>query len=274
MIEVATAKDSHAVQRIWKTCFGDGDAYIRFFVKTHLSAGRCLVNKENGKPVSMLFLLPSRCFYRGEQRAVQYIYAAATLPLYRRRGLMEALLAYAHDLAVEKGLLFTCLKPASEPLYRYYGKRGYQSAFHGTRKCLPPTAEAVPFSFETAEPDWVFEKRTRAFPVGVQWGRDLFDFVLREWKMEEGETLVFPGGYCLVRKNGERVFCKEVVSETYSLSLLATALCARFHLPETEFRLPWDGISTLQEGMIRPADKTLDVRAFEAARPYFNLMLD
>lgn len=274
MIEVATAKDSHAVQKIWKTCFGDGDSYIRFFVKTHLPAGRCLVSKENGQPVSMLFLLPSRCFYHGEQRAVQYIYAAATLPLYRHRGLMEALLACAHNLAVEKGLLFTCLKPANEPLYRYYGKLGYQTAFHGTRKCLPPTAVKAPFSLEAAGADWVFEKREQTFPVGVQWDRELFDFVLCEWKMENGEVLAFPGGYCLARKDGARVLCKEVVSETYPLSMIATALCARFHLPETEFRLPWDGVTALREGMIRPADQTLDVRAFEADRPYFNLMLD
>lgn len=274
MIEVATARDSHAVQRIWKTCFGDADSYIRFFVKIHLQAGRCLVSREKGQPVSMLFLLPSRCFYRGEQRAVQYIYAAATLPLYRRRGLMEGLLACAHDLAVEKGMLFTCLKPASEPLYRYYGKLGYQTAFHGTRKCLLPTAQTVRFQFAVAEADWVFEKRAQAFPVGVQWGRELFDFALREWKMEGGETLAFPGGYCLARKDGERVLCKEIVSESYPLSAVATALCARFHLPETEFRLSWDGVSALNEGMIRPADKTLDVCAFEAARPFFNLMLD
>lgn len=274
MIEVATANDSRAVQKIWKTCFGDSDDYIRFFVKTHLSKGRCLVSKEDGRAVSMLFLLPSRCFYHGEQRTVQYVYAASTMPLFRRRGLMEKLLAYAHGIAVEKRMLFTCLKPANERLYRYYGKLGYQTAFHVIHKCVSPVAETIPFHFGVADPGRLYEKRLQAFPVGLQWEPDLFDFVLREWKMEEGELLEFPGGYCLARRDGQRVLCKEIVSEQYGLPAVATALCEWFDLPETEFRLPWNGEPTSDGGMLYPADDTLDVRAFESARPYFNLMLD
>lgn len=274
MIGVAAEEDRRDVQKIWKTCFGDADAYIRFFIKTHLPAGRCLVDKEGGRAVSMLFLLPSRCFYGGGERAVQYVYAAATLPDFRRRGLMEGLLAHAHVTAVAQGMLFTCLKPASEALYRYYGKHGYHTAFHVTHRILPAAAAEAPFRFGKADAGTVFEQRARAFPAGLLWGRELFDFVLREWKMADGECLSFPGGYCLARREGQRVLCKEVVPGDWPLAAVAAALCERYGLPETEFRLPWDGAPAPDGGMLRPADGTLDPAAFEAARPYFNLMLD
>lgn len=272
MIEMAAPQDSRAVQKIWKTCFGDTDSYVRFFVKTHLS--RCLVSKEDGRIVSMLFLLPLDCMYHGERRAVQYVYAAATMPLYRRQGLMESLLTRAHDIAVEKGMLFTCLKPASEALYRYYGKLGYQTAFHVTHRIVPRTSDTYPFRLTSADPDAVHEQRLRAFPLGLQWGRELFDFVLREWKLENGTVFAFPGGYCLARKDDHRVLCKEVVSEIYPLSAVANVLCARYGLPEVEFRLPWNGEITPDGGMVRSADGAFDVQEFEAEHPYFNLMLD
>ncbi|AVQ96095.1 GNAT family N-acetyltransferase [Ethanoligenens harbinense] len=274
VIGVAAEEDRRDVQKIWKTCFGDADAYIRFFIKTHLPAGRCLVSKEGGRAVAMLFLLPSRCFYGGEGRAVQYVYAAATLPEFRRRGLMEGLLAYAHETAVAQGMLFTCLKPASEALYRYYGKLGYHTAFHVTHRILPASALDAQFHLSKADADTVFAQRAQTFPVGLLWGRELFDFVLREWKMAGGESLAFPGGYCMACKDGQRVLCKEIVPGGWTLSAVAAALCERYGLPETEFRLPWNGAPTPDGGMLRPADDALDPAAFEAARPYFNLMLD
>lgn len=274
MIQVAEAKDSRAVQKIWKVCFGDSDSYIRFFVKTHLAAGRCLIDKEDGHAVSMLFLLPSRCYYEGRERAVQYIYAAATLPDFRRRGLMEDLLEYAHRLAVGQEMLFTCLKPATEALYRYYCKLEYRTAFHVTHQILPAGVGNDTIFFSPAGAGAIREQRAKAFSTGLLWGAEMFDFVLREWKMENGECLAFPGGYCLTRKDGGRVLCKEAVLGPWPLPVLAAALCRRYGLPETEFRLPWDGLPTADGGMLRPADDSFDVDEFEAARPYFNLMLD
>ena len=170
-------------------------------------------------------------------------------------------------------MLFTCLKPASEALYRYYGKLGYRTAFHVTHLFLPGAVRA-PFSFAKARADAVFALREQAFPTGMRWGRELFDFVLREWKMAGGECLVFPGGYCFARREGQRVFCKEAATGSLQLADIAAALCARFGLQEVEFRLPWSGAPTPDGGMLRPADAAFDVAAFETARPYFNMMLD
>lgn len=274
MISIAVPKDSHAVRKIWKVCFGDSDAYIRFFTRTHLPAGRCLLSRVGLHAAAILFLLPADCFYNGQERQVQYVYAAATLPAYRRHGLMAELLDAAHERAAGQGMLFTCLKPANEHLYQYYGGLGYQPVLHVTHRLVTPLSGAAAFDLFPADADALYEQRRAAFPCGVLWGRELFRFALQEWEMEGGEALSFPGGYCLARAEGVHVLCKEAVPGPWTLEQLATALCLRYGLPQTEFRLRWDGAPTSDGGMLRPADPSFDPAAFEAARPSFNLMLD
>ncbi len=274
MIEIAGPRDMKPVKEIWKVCFGDEDGFIRFFLKEHLPLGRCLIDREGGRIVSMLFLLPMRAFFQGGERGAQYVYAAATLPAFRRGGRMAALLDFAHRQAVEKGLLFTCLKPANEKLYRYYGRLGYQTAFHITHRFFAAEPEEKTPPLKKADAETVFRQREETFPVSVLWDAELFDFALREWKQEGGDCLAFPGGYCLAKANGENVLCKEAVPGPWPLEALASALCRRYGGKAAEFCLPWDGLSSSDGGMLRPASADLDIGAFIASRPYFNLMLD
>lgn len=274
MIRTATQKDSRAVRHIWKVCFGDSDAYIRFFSRAHLPAGRCLVSRVGLQTAAMLYLLPAVCVYGGQERQVQYVYAAATLPALRRHGLMRDLLEAAHRRAVDQQMLFTCLKPANQPLYRYYGKLGYLPLLHVTHRVVEPGHTPAAFPFSPTEEDALFSLRTAAFSGGVLWGRDLFHFALEEWRMEGGEALAFPGGYCLARRGEREVLCKEVVPGTWSLEQIAAALCLRYDAARVDFRLRWDGAPSSDGGMLRPADPSFDPAAFSAAHPSFSLMLD
>lgn len=274
MIRTAAQKDSRAVRHIWKVCFGDSDAYIRFFARAHLPAGRCLITRVGLQAAAMLYLLPATCVYEGRERQVQYVYAAATLPAFRRHGLMRGLLEAAHERAVGQGMLFTCLKPANEPLYRYYGKLGYLPLLHVARQTVEPGDTPAVFSFDTTDEETLFARRAASFSGGVLWGRELFHFALEEWTMEGGEALTFPGGYCLARRENGRVLCKEVVPGAWTLGQIAAALCRRYEAAQVDFRLRWDGAPTPDGGMLRPADPAFDPDAFDAARPSFTLMLD
>ena len=274
MITWAKMKDQREVQKIWKTCFGDPNDYIHFFIKYHLPLERCLAYKKDGKIVSMLFLLPSRCFYQGKEYPVQYVYAAATLPAFRKQGLMERLLAYTREIAQHSQMLFTCLKPANEDLYRYYGKFGYCTAFHTTHLSITYQEEVANLSFKSASADELFALREQSFPVGLRWDREMFAFVLRDWQMANGEYLLFQDGYCLARTDGSKVLCKEVVPGRYTIEQIGNALCARYGLQETAFSLPWNGDKTEDGGMIQPVSSAIDCQKFEQACPYFNLMLD
>lgn len=80
---------------------------------------------KDGKLVSMLFLLDGSLENGEESYPVAYLYAAATLPLYRGQGLMSELIEKAKKETAEKGKILIT-KPATESLYSYYERFGFE----------------------------------------------------------------------------------------------------------------------------------------------------
>ena len=69
-----------------------------------------------------------RYLCEGEYVDAQYVYAVATLPEYRGRGLAGRILTFAKEHYDEPLIL----APADELLIRYYEKLGFKTAFSGT----------------------------------------------------------------------------------------------------------------------------------------------
>jgi len=70
-----------------------------------------------------------------------YIYALATHPAFRGRGLAGKLLKYAEKVAKEWGAAGVCTLPADPSLYGFYGKMGYNRGLYGG--LYPPVLDAV-----------------------------------------------------------------------------------------------------------------------------------
>lgn len=68
--------------------------------------------------------------YNGNTLSGVYLYAAATLPEYRGRGIMTELISYANNDARQNGASFCALMPASRSLFSYYEKSGYFKFFN------------------------------------------------------------------------------------------------------------------------------------------------
>ena len=108
------------MKRLWKVCFGDEDAYIDFYYAHGYEAANTFVAAEQERVVSMMTLLPVTM--RTEQGSFRgrYVYAVATDPQHRGRGLMTALEAYAARMVQAQGDAFLTLVPASMPLFGMY----------------------------------------------------------------------------------------------------------------------------------------------------------
>ena len=119
-------EDYPQVLEIWQACFGDEEYYVRFFWDNCFPMCRGLAWEEDGRLVSMLFLLPGTL---DGQLSAEYVYAVATLPDYRSKGYAAQLTTWAADIARSEGTSALCLCPATEQLYNYYGKQGFQLAF-------------------------------------------------------------------------------------------------------------------------------------------------
>lgn len=124
-IVFANENDLEQIKLIWKTCFEDEDKYIEFYLKNRFETENMLVIHEDGKPVSMASFLPLQLKQGEEWIPARYVYAVATLPEYRGKGLAAEILQYGFEKYKEPLLL----QPETEELKKYYERLGFINSF-------------------------------------------------------------------------------------------------------------------------------------------------
>lgn len=287
MIRPAEEKDRAALAEIWSVCFGDSAAYIGAFFDRWLARDRCLVCEQDGAPVAMLHLLPQKVRLRGEEYTSQYLYAAATLPAWRGRGVMRGMLAAAVQSGDEAGCAFTTLMPAQPGLYDYYAAAGYCPLYAvreltAQRKALVERvgdispAQEVPVTLDKAA-----VLRDVCFTDGILWQNEDFFRVLQEWLSAGGELIGFPNGYALALRQGDTLFVRELCGRGKDRLAMLCALLTRYSCTQFRFFLPpgsrlMPGAKLLRYGMFYP-HRTAPahiVRALEQNKLYMNMMLD
>lgn len=125
MIQFASKGIIPDIKNIWKVCFGDEDSYIDFYLEHRFDKNHILVWMEEKSAVAMVHLFPATLFADGHSIEIMYVYAVATLPQWRGRHLTKKLLDYAKKYFRVPFILV----PASDALFQYYEKLGFQTAF-------------------------------------------------------------------------------------------------------------------------------------------------
>lgn len=280
MIRHAYPEDREAIFNIWRACFGDKKEYIDFFLDNSFDPDRCLVWDDNGHAVAMLHLRTAD--YASDNaklngRPVMYIYAAATLPEYQRRGIMAKLIAAANDEAAAQGCIFTFLLPAKDSLYQYYAKLGYITAF-SIKRALLSKNELSKFKSKQINPDNIgaLEKRREHFLPSIQWRKQELSYALKEWSFVGGETVHFRGGYVMARKKDDDVVeVKEACGRFEDVAAVLLDKCDSLKYgfllaPYADYPFP---TITDKYGMIKPIAIPDDCDIIRE-KPYVNLMLD
>lgn len=112
------------LKQLWHMAFGDGEEFIDLFFRTAYAPERCLYLTEDDQITAALYWL--NCEYRGQKQA--YIYAVATHPDHRGKGLCRKLMDMTHNILKEQGYSAALLRPADDGLRRMYRKMGYRVA--------------------------------------------------------------------------------------------------------------------------------------------------
>ena len=115
----------NALKNLWQLVFQEPMEAIDAFFATGFSPDRCRYVMQGDTPVSALYWLD--CEYEGGKLA--YIYAVATHPDHRGKGLASRLLAQTHDQLKAMGYAGAVLKPA-KGLFPFYGRLGYVTSGH------------------------------------------------------------------------------------------------------------------------------------------------
>ena len=148
LVRPSVPEDVPAQRELWKLAFGDGDDYIDNFYRTCYRPERFLVLEEEGAVRAMTawfdttFVVPGR----GEYRCA-YLYAVATHPDCRGRGLAGRLLAGADDYFRVLGIPAVSTVPAEPSLHDFFGRNGFRECFTLCQGTLSP-AEISPPSWD------------------------------------------------------------------------------------------------------------------------------
>lgn len=145
IVRPSVPEDVPAQRELWKLAFGDSDAYIDNFYCTYYRPERVMVLEEDGAVRSMTawfdttFVLPGGVEYRAA-----YLYAVATRPGCRGRGLAGKLLAGADEYFLSLNIPAVTTVPAEASLHDFFGANGFRECFRILGGRLRPEEIVLP----------------------------------------------------------------------------------------------------------------------------------
>lgn len=110
------------LKELWQLAFGDSMEFIRGFFETGYERDCCRCVTLDGRMAAGLY------WFDGEWEGgrLAYLYAVATHPDYRNRGLCRALMEDTHRVLKGRGYAGALLTPAKPELRRMYSGMGYE----------------------------------------------------------------------------------------------------------------------------------------------------
>lgn len=120
-IDYPAAGQVPQLKALWKGAFGDPEEFIDPFFEIAYAPERCRCITVDGNTAAMLYWFETTC----DGQRFAYIYAVATDPEYRNRGLCRILMEDTAAVLKEQGYAGMLLYPASESLIRMYAKMGF-----------------------------------------------------------------------------------------------------------------------------------------------------
>ncbi len=120
-----------SLTELWHKVFGDSYDFIELIFKPQYDDGiLCFAELDEGRAVSSFYLLKNTLKFKNKFFDGYYLYAAATLPEYRKSGIMSRLIREAQDYCGKNNVDFISLVPSEESLYAYYSRFGFEKAMY------------------------------------------------------------------------------------------------------------------------------------------------
>lgn len=219
-----------AAAALWQNVFGDDPDMIEAFMDAAPFEKTCFAAVSGDTLAGMLFSLPAVLTVGGEAHESRYLYAVATDPLFRGKGIMSALEAFACEEAKREGAEYAALVPAEKPLFAMYQKLGYRTAFFAHTMHLPkhlaPQASLSPCTLPAF---WVYRRALLAErSVSFELYPSMCAFRYADFIKSGTITLAhtpFGSGYLAYEKEGELLLIHESSLSGEALIHAASAVC-------------------------------------------------
>lgn len=243
-IDHPAAGELPGLRSLWKTAFGDTDEFLDRFYTTAYAPERCLCATEAGAVLSALYWLDCTC---GGQK-LAYIYAVATDPAHRGRGLCRRLMDRTRSILQRQGYAGALLVPVSEDLIRMYSSMGYVPCTCVSEFRCEAAASAEP-ARELDVPSYARLRRQLLPEGGVLQEGESLAFLAEQFRFFAGDRFL-----AAVTVEGDKLHCAELLGSPAAAPGLLAALGARegfFRCPGTE--KPFAMFQPLSAGCPKPA---------------------
>ena len=120
-VRLAFPEDRPQLEDLWVRCFGDTEAFTRYYFDWYFPHNRVRVCEEEGRILGQLHENDYDMTIFGEQARLPYIVGVSTDKSCRHQGIMRSLLMQTLTDAARRKLPFVYLMPADEAIYRPFG---------------------------------------------------------------------------------------------------------------------------------------------------------
>lgn len=209
---------------LWQTAFGDTDAFLDSFFRTAYAADRCRCVLEKDEILAILYWID--CEAMGQKLA--YIYAVATRPDHRGKGLFRMLMEDTHTLLRSRGYAGALLVPQQESLRQMYSKLGYRNT--GGLTVFSCTASDTPIPLRAIGPEEFARRRRDLLPENavIQEGHGLA-FLAEQLQFYAGDHILLAA-----YSEKDTLFVPELLGSRSAAADILSAL----QFPRGNFRTP------------------------------------
>lgn len=201
------------LRTLWKKAFGDTDEFLDLFFSTAYAPNRCRCIADGENVQSALYWFD--CFQGSDK--IAYIYAVATDPACRGRGLCRRVMEDTMEVLRDRGYAGAILLPQEEWLIAMYAGMGFEACTTVTERWFP-AGEEIPVR-QIDETEYAALRR-EMLPAGgvIQEGENM-TFLAGMAKFCKGENFI-----AAVTADGEELWCPEFLGDSEAVPGLVRAL--------------------------------------------------
>lgn len=266
-VRVAQQSDKKEFYRLWKTCFGDSDAFCDWFFENRFSSEHSVVLETEGEIVSCMQAFPYTLRIRDKEIPAAMLCGVSTHPSQRKKGYMGKIFSYEMNHLREKGAIVAPHTPAVLPSYFSFGHFPVADAKYLECESVPDFVSKVELT-SVEEKDW-----KKLLPLYTRFSQEYSGIIVRteEDFLRKAADYAADGGKCAayIRNNEikgyvfyyqteEMLLCVEAVAE-YGFyhdlmeGLMAEAIGLKFSAklpPELYLSFPFAECQRKQKGVM------------------------
>lgn len=210
--------DIPSLRVLWKRAFSDTDEFLDGFFNTAFSTERCRCVKNENLVIAALYIFD--CIYRYEKLA--YIYAVATLPEHRGKGIGKALIKETLKQLEKLGYCGAILVPSDDKLFDFYEKLNFKTACYVDKIECFASENPVPLRTVNAKEYGMLRKKYLGDSAVFQEDENL-DFLALGAELYEGDCFLL----ACRRENGVLFGIELLGNNTYIKDIVYTLGCKR-----------------------------------------------